>query len=83
MQIFRCKIGKSKNKKGLKNQNKIKKPVKSNIEKETISPNKCNFYIELFMVNIKVGLHFRKLAYYMFIIILNYILLFFSFILTS
>ena len=39
MQTFRCKIGKSKNKKGLKNQNKIKKPVKSNIEKEKISPN--------------------------------------------
>ena len=49
IQTFRCKIGKSKNEKGLKNQDKIKNPVKSNIEKETISPNKCNFYIESYL----------------------------------
>ena len=59
-------------------ESKIKKP-KSKTEKEAVSKNRCNFlYQESFMVSIKVGLHFKRLSYYMLLIIENYMLLFFS-----
>ena len=61
-------------------ESKIKKP-KIKTENEAVSNNRFNFlYQELFMVSIKVRLlkHFKRLPYYMLIIIENYMLLFFS-----